>query len=213
MSWLCKCGCINGGTNKYCAAARTWQQIEHYQVSENTPDWIMYELLDKEVNKLMTPNEELYAKFYNAEKILVKDMDDSTLRIHIDELAKIAFEAKARVNSASEEQRERKAKSSHLKDWTVSPEHPDVTVSDAINAVKLRKERMSKADRLRQQLKDAGIDNETVNEMMRNLEQRATSELKTVTFKQKTEDIGAIQVKPAEEKEKPKPFDPSTLGF
>lgn len=160
----------------------------------------------------MTPEEELFAKFYNHEKILVKDMDDGMLREHRAELQKIAFEAKARLVAADDANRERKAKTTN-KEWLVTDQNPQLTDSDRINVVKVRKERMSKMDKLREQLKSAGIDDATIKEMVGNLENKATnSKLKTITFNKPSTEIGVVQVK-VEQNGSKEPFDPSSLKF
>lgn len=163
----------------------------------------------------MTPQEELFAKFYNHEKVLVKDMDVVQLREHREELQKIAFEAKARLVAADDEARERKAKTSN-KEWLVTDAKPDYDVSNAINVVKKRAERMSKMDKLRKQLEAAGIDEATIKEMVGNLEKKATEgKLKTVTFQKPTVEVSAVQVK-AEKNgdDTPKtPFNPASLVF
>lgn len=156
----------------------------------------------------MTEQEELFAKFYNHEKILVKDMDHMQLREHREELQKIAFEAKARLVAADDEGRERKAKTNN-KEWLVTD--PAVNVTDAINVVKTRAARMSKMDKLQADLRKAGIDDATIREMTRNLEAKATdSKLKTVTFNVPKTEISAVQVT---EKKESTPFDPSSLSF
>jgi outer membrane murein-binding lipoprotein Lpp len=159
----------------------------------------------------MTPEEELFAKFYNHEKIMVVDMDVHQLREHRAELSKIAFEAKARLVAADDETRSRTAKTKS-KEW-LSTIEGDQASSDAINVVETRKKRMSKMDKLREQLVAAKLDEATINEMIGNLEKTATEpKLKTVTFKTKkvTEEIGAVQVK---EKTPSEPFDPTKLKF
>jgi hypothetical protein len=133
----------------------------------------------------MTPEEELFSKFYNHERPLVKDMEYIALRAHRDELAKIAFEAKARLTAVDDELRERKAKTSK-KEWLVTETGSvgNVDVTNAINVVEKRKARMSKMDKLTKQLRDMGMDDAIVKEMTRNMEARATdSKLKTLTFK------------------------------
>lgn len=213
MSWKCNCGLINGGTNKHCAGIQL-SQYSHYQVSVNEPDWIMAVIAAKEVG-LMTPEEELYAKFYNHERICVQDMDHIELQTHIEELQKIAFEAKARVQSATDKRREDNAKISK-KEWLVSDDRPDVNVSDAINVVKKRQERMSKMDKIQKQLRDAGIDEDVIKEMIRNLSARATdAKLKTVVFKVPATELKAVQIKTDETAngEPKQPFNASDLKF
>lgn len=161
----------------------------------------------------MTKDEELFAKFYNHEKLLVKDMDISGLREHREELQKIAFEAKARLVAADDEARERKAKTSN-KEWLVTDTTQPYDVSQAINVVKKRADRMSKMDKLREQLQKAGIDEATIKEMVRNLETKATdSKLKTVTFHKPADEIAVVQVKPADNGDTKEPFNPSNLKF
>jgi len=161
---------------------------------------------------IMTPQEELYAKFYNKGKILVKDMDTTQLREHRDELSQIAFEAKATLAAADDELRERKAKVVN-KEWTVTPTGPDQVTSDAINAVKIRKERMTKMDRLQTQLRSAGIDEDIIKEMVSNLERKATEKnLKTVTFNKPVFEPTAVVVQKVKENgEVKQPFNPSSL--
>jgi len=212
MSWYCSCGLLNSGLNKSCAD----QRCNQLQATANKPDFLQTLVVANGVNS-MTPQEELFAKFYNHEKILVKDMETSQLREHRDELSHIAFEAKARLVAADDEGRERKAKTSN-KEWLITSIEPDAISTDAINAIKVRKERMSKMDKLRSQLLTAGIDEVTVNEMVANLEKKATEKnLKTVTFNKPTVETSVIQVqvvKPKEENGEVKPaFNPSSLSF
>jgi len=162
--------------------------------------------------KVMTPQEELFAKFYNHEKVLVKDMDHIVLREHREQLQTIAFEAKARLVAADDETRERKAKTSN-KEWLVTDTTQPYDVSAAINVVKTRQARMTKMDKLRDQLQKAGIDEATIKEMVGNLEKKATdSKLKTVTFNKPATEVSAVQVK-ASKPEDSKPFDLATLKF
>lgn len=213
MSWLCSCGLVNGGTNKYCPGALKGNSpvgTEHKQVSANSPDWIMAAIAAKEVG--MTPQEELFAKFYNHEKLLVKDMDHIQLREHREQLQTIAFEAKARLVAADDETRERKAKTSN-KEWLVTDTQQPYDVSAAINVVKTRAARMSKMDKLRKQLQDAHIDESTINEMISGLEKKATDgKLKTVTFSKPSVEVGAVQVKETANGSL-EPFNPGSLKF
>jgi hypothetical protein len=216
MTWLCKCGILNSGLNKQCVSTSS----DHYQVSDNTPDFLMayvagrgLDLTIKGVKLSMTEQEELYAKFYNGSKILVKDMDITKLREFREELSQIALQAKATLAAADDELRERRAKSDK-KDWLVTPIQSNQSTNDAINAVKIRTERMSKIDKMRKQLMSAGLDDETVNGMIRGMERRATDKnlrnLNTVTFERNVTEIAAIQL---DAKKEVKMFDSSSLDF
>lgn len=214
MSWLCNCGLINSGLNQNCSAKLTQRiTVEHYQISSNTPDLLMAVVAAKGLN-LMTPQEELFAKFYNQEKILVKDMDTLALREHREQLSQIAFEAKARLVATDDEGRERTAKVKS-KEWLVTADNTQVS-SDAVNAVKQRASRMSKMDKLRMQLLAAGIEEATVKEMVANLERKATEkDVKTITFNKQTTEIAAVTVKVAKPQngEPKEPFNPGSLVF
>jgi hypothetical protein len=211
MSWLCNCGIVNSSANESCPGKyASWKQgVEHKQVSPNSLDWIQMYLAVRELN--MTPQEELFAKLYNHEKVLVKDMDVIQIRDHREELQQIAFEAKARLSAADDELRERKAKTNN-KEWLVTETEPNQTVTDAINAVKRRAVRMSKMDKTREQLKKAGLDDNLIKEMIGNLEKKATDKnLKLITFTKPTTEMSAVQVK--EQASEPAPFDASKLQF
>jgi len=211
MSWKCKCGFVMSGLMNYCTGSKYPERFGnvHYQVTPNKPDFLQAIVAGKGLD--VTPQEELFAKFYNHEKILVKDMDLVQLREHRESLSTVAFEAKARLVAADDEGKERRAKTNN-KEWLVTTDN-EVVTSDAINAVKVRSARMSKMDKLREQLLAAGIDGELANEMVRNLESKATEKnVKAITFKSdkvKTAPV-VIIVKPIEET---KPFNPTSLSF
>jgi hypothetical protein len=213
MSWKCSCGIVNVGISESyeCSAAKTWHSIQHEQVSANTITPIRSWVATKEVNKEMTPNEELFATYYNRGKILVKDMDDTSLREHREQLRQIATEAKAQLLASDDEIRERQAKKGP-KEWLVTTDTSQ-SVSDAINVVEKRRARMTKMDKLKQQLIDIGMDDATIKETIGNLERRATDKsLKTVTFKKKTEEDSVVQVKTKPDSNG-EPFDPTKLVF
>lgn len=214
--WLCKCGMPNIGIHEICV--NNWHYKDCEQISSNIPDYWMASRAARECGLNMTEQEELYSKFYNRGKLLVADMDVTQLREHRENLAQIAFEAKATLAAADDELRERKAKTStKSKEWLVTPSGPDQTTSDAINAVKIRKGRMSQMDRLQDQLRKSGIDEATVKEMITALERKATEKnLKTVTFTKPTSEPAHVVVQKAKEEVngEPKPaFNPANLSF
>ena len=180
-------------------------RIESYNIS-----WIQ-----ADEDETVTPQEELFAKFYNQEKILVKDMDVSTLREHRDELSKIAFEAKARLVATDDESRERNAKTKN-REWLVTAESGQVN-SDSLNAVASRTKRLTKMDKLKSQLLTAGIDEDTVKEMIRNLERKATEkDVKAITFNKPTVETGIVTVdtkKPNDDNNSKEAFNPIALNF
>jgi len=112
----------------------------------------------------MTPQEELFASFFNAEKAFVKDMSILELRAHREELAKIAFEARARLTAVDDEDRDRTAKKK-TKGFSTSLQTDEVTTA-AINTIKIRGERQSKAEKLHAGLVRLGIDPHAATQLM-----------------------------------------------
>lgn len=102
----------------------------------------------------MTPGEELHAKLYNGYKVKVKDMSDLDMRAFREELAKIAFEAKAGIGAVDDEERERK-KARKKADGPSGFErnvNVDETTSDAINNIKKRAAKLSKQEKWKKTL-------------------------------------------------------------
>lgn len=168
MSWLCICGITNASANIHCAADRTPSfGTEHYQITPSTYDSSLYWIAEGRVKALlMTPNEELHQRFFNEEAALVANLNDVELEEHIQELEMIAREAKARIIASSEERKNRRAKSGSKGEWQIAPNGPDVTVTDAINKVKQRANRMSKLDKMKDQLAALGIPDSEINQMI-----------------------------------------------
>jgi len=225
--WKCKhCKFDNDVLTSHCRICHTYKPdwiTDKYQAEVEIRRDIFigriesYEYCMDSINgeRTMTPQEELFSKFYNQEKILVKDMDTIQLREHREELATIAFEAKARLVATDDEGRERAAKNGKNKDWLTTADTGQVD-NDAINAVKVRTARLSKMDKLRNQLLAAGIDEDTVKEMVKNLERKATEkDVKAITFNKPSVEQAVVTVavnKPVVNGDSNKePFNPSSL--
>lgn len=114
----------------------------------------------------MTPQEELFSKFFSSEKILIKDMDLVSLRAHREELSQIAFEARARLSAVDDEERTRK-NGSGIRGFERSINTDDIT-SDAINAINARSKRLDKKEKIRQNLLEMGVDPAEVDKIMSN---------------------------------------------
>jgi len=224
--WECKnCKFYNDLLTSYCRICNAYKPFwvtDEYQARLEIRRGIflsygiygIIEIEDKEnEDKELTKEEELFSKFYNQEKILVKDMDDVMLRDHRNELSQIAFEAKARLIATDDEGRERSSKSSKGKEWLIPADGSQVN-TDAIAVVKTRAARMNKIEKLRKQLEEAGLDDETVNEMVKNLERKATEkDVKAITFNKPTveQSIVMVDVKKEINDEPRAAFDPSSL--
>lgn len=124
---------------------------------------------------MTTPNEELHAKFFNEEAVLVQTMTDIDLDEHIHELETIAREAKARILAASEEKRTRKAKAGS-KAWRIEPSGPDPNVTDSLNKVKQRSARMSKLDKMRDKMAALGLSDADIDSMVSKMVSQARKE-------------------------------------
>lgn len=109
-----------------------------------------------EADERMTPQEKLHAKFFYHESILVKDMSTLELRAHIEELSKIAFEARSRHGAATAEEQKRK-KISGVPSGFERSLNTDETATNAINKIKERKQRLSKEEKLAEGMKKLGI--------------------------------------------------------
>lgn len=215
--WNCPiCKAYNDGLNTECVICYT-EAPEHitgyYQGLLQISRGIF---LKYGVYSYMNDAEELFKNFYNAQRILIKDMTLSELNQLRAELSKVAYEAKARLTATDDDLRERKAKDKKSP-WLVSTDD-NVNVSDAINTVKTRQSRMSKMDKMREQLMKTLDDKDLVDEMIRNLEKRATeNNLKSATFDSKKPLIVENQVTEKsvvmiDTAEKPV-FNPSNLKF
>jgi len=105
----------------------------------------------------MTPQEELFAQLFNHEKKLVCDMDTLTLRAHREELAKIAFEARARLTAVDDEEQGRRKKDSPGPKGFERSLNVDDTATEAINNIKERQKRLTKAEKIQASLEKLGI--------------------------------------------------------
>jgi len=180
--WKCsKCGVNNVNYNKICARHRCntirpedrpdsfdelLQKI-HEPQSTNTVQTNVAEINVHAVisagfmvaytkGSTMTPQEQLFSELFNHEKVLVKDMDTLTLRAHREQLATIAFEARARLTAVDDEERGRKKKHGEAEGFKRSV-NTDETATNAINTIKERQKRMSKADKILAGLEKLGI--------------------------------------------------------
>jgi len=159
--WLCKCGEIN--TGQECKSLRP--NIEHVRVK-----W-----LENQDKAKMSSTEDLFSKFYKDEKVLISSMSSEDFILHEQELAKIAFEAKARLTAVVDHKREENAKlRANQKEWLVPrSDAEDQLVSDAINTVNTRKKRMNKIEKLDSML-SGFVDEETRKQIVQNIERKAT---------------------------------------
>lgn len=143
---------------------------------------------------------ELHARFFNSETTeVVPDMDLETLSNHIQELEMIAFEAKSRLQAATQNKRERVAKL-RLAEREKLISNPDISGSDALTAVSKRKERLSKADKLKQTLGSLGISTEDLKSIMGNIKIDETKIAPTIApqlAKQTAEEIQKTNLKEA----------------
>ena len=163
MTWTCpQCQNELGEYNAYCEYCKLEGQttynpnpyyireirIRHIEDFMNTPTNLSGAdlLASIEANERMTPQEKLHATLFYHETILVKDMDHLTLNAHIEELSKIAFEARTRHGAATAEDDRRKKKSGP-KGFERSV-NTDETTTNAINTIKERQTKLTKKEQV-----------------------------------------------------------------
>lgn len=180
MSWRCLCGHSAVFTDdKICSYCKKpiLSSVNATAIS----------IMRKELGVgLMTEEQtkDRFIEFYAERKPQVAELSDADLQQTIEQLEELCLEAKANLRAAHDERAERRAKASNSqRSWLVSDKIPDQTVSDAISAVKVRKERMSKGDKLIEQLKAAGLDTEFIQSAERKLKTVPDSKLNKATFK------------------------------
>lgn len=145
----------------------------------------------------MTPQEELFSELFNHEKILVKDMDMLVLRAHREELAKIAFEARARLTAVDdEEQTRRKAKNDGKPRGFERSLNTDETTTNAINTIKERQKRLSKQEKIQAGLEKLGISSTDAAKLMSagTILGRIQSAAKTKTETETTEKASEVKI-------------------
>lgn len=113
----------------------------------------------------MTPQEELFKQFFQNEKQAVASMSLLELRAHREELARIAFEARARLTAADDEIKEKAKSAKGITGFSGSIE-PDQVSTDAINAIKSRAKKMSKEEKLKLQLEKLGLSTKDASELI-----------------------------------------------
>lgn len=183
--WNCEiCKAYNDILTNHCKSCYSDKPsfvTTEYQISVEFKRGIYFGYGILGVPNSMTPEELKFKEFFADEVIFIKDMDITQLREHRQTLAAIAFEAKARTVATDDALREKQSKTKN-KQFLITVDQSD---TDAINAPKIRAARMSKIDKMREQYLSAGIDEATVNEMIRNLERKGTEDnLKTIAKKE-----------------------------
>jgi hypothetical protein len=170
MSWVCnQCGLTLVNIVKKCYCGELRGEFEPFDSIDEIISAFRLAELDKYIGDKMTAQEELFSKLFNHEKVLVKDMDILSLRAHREELAHIAFEARARLAAVDDEEkgRQKKAKAEKGPTGFATSLNSDDKTSDAINTIKERGKRISKMDNIKQKmLKIPGIDPKFVESVM-----------------------------------------------
>lgn len=178
MPWKCpKCPCVNACANRQCISCKLrgiktvrvfehcWDSFDDDRVAVQLylsskflriSKVVLVGIINGEISPV-TPQEELFARLFNHEKQLVKDMDDGQLASHRSELSRIAFEARARLTAADDETEGRRKKRGQGITRSVES---DETATNAINQINKRKGRQSKQDKILDSLLAMGVDRE-----------------------------------------------------
>lgn len=106
----------------------------------------------------MTPQEELFVKFFNQTALEIKDLNDIELQAYREELSLIALEARAKQTAVIEEDENRKKKRGRkLTELEQRSVTTDETTTDAINAINRRSAKLSKMDKVKKSLMEMGM--------------------------------------------------------
>lgn len=168
-TWICsQCAEELGELNGWCEYCKHERGImvynpDKYFIRDIRISYITYEQKPQK----MTPQEELFSKLFNHEKVLVRDMDMLTLRAHREELSKIAFEAKARLIAVDDEEKVRKNKSADGKPTGFQRSvNTDETTTAAINTIKERQKKLTKSEKIQAGLEKLGISSADASKLM-----------------------------------------------
>jgi len=113
----------------------------------------------------MTPQEQLFAKFFSAEAVLVSTMDNLTLEAHRELLVEIITEARAKLTAVDRERDNRRSNGRKISVFESSI-NTDEKTSEAINAINQRAVRLSKAEKVLAGLIKMGIPEAEAQQMM-----------------------------------------------
>lgn len=138
---------------------------------------------ERSSNKAVTENEDRFATFFTAGKLMADPLSDAELIEHIEALEEVVLEGKAHLSAAKWAQRDRSAKKTLGGNWTISPTQPDQTVTDSINKVELRQKRMTKLDKQTAKFRALGFTQAEIDAMTTGL--RAIAVADTDEEKQK----------------------------
>ncbi len=151
---------------------------------------------DNENGRILTEDEELYKILFNHETILVKDMDTITFRAHLEELQKIAKEAKIRYYIAKEHDRKRTVKKGEVTGFSPSINY-DPLAHEAVNVVKDRQKRLTAKEKIEAGLIALGIDPKAAASLM------SAGTIKARLEDKNKEDFKTKKEEPKEEEKKP----------
>lgn len=116
---------------------------------------------------------ELHAEFFNSGMILYSSMEFSQRREWRDKLSLIILEARANLSAADRVDSEESSKlDANGRQWLVT--NDENAGSNALNQPKIRKERMSKADKLKEQMSSLGLDMGEINKIIGDVQKVAT---------------------------------------
>jgi hypothetical protein len=178
MGWKCQCKANNFILNTQCYCGLSFEDGAIYRTSEPNLDVVIYILNREEWSKLkhMTSDEkiELQKKYFNEEMMLISEMNDEQILVQRNELASIIFESRARMNAHDENDRVKRAKKTKDgKSWLIPSDSISPNITDGINAVKERKKKMSREDKLKEQMKTWGI--QDTDEILGKIESRKSN--------------------------------------
>lgn len=164
-------------------------------------------------NLNMTEAEKKFADYfmqgYNR-SISVQDMPYEKVEEWVAELEDIIFTAKATLQGVDKALRERRANLKESERQKIREKDSTINVSDAINSVNKRKDRLNKVEKLEENYRKLGFDEATIKELLKNVKVKEDIG-NVISFNSgKNKDINEIAAELTEsllkEKKAPEPF-------
>lgn len=197
VGWLCdSCRLYNDILTSHCKACHSHKDDAYFklEIQESIRRGILiwYENGDTRCNR-MTNDErvELHSKFFAQAGKLVIEMTYDQLVSWEEELEKIVIEAKASLQRSSQERRERQAKMSKAeRDKLIT--NPDMSVTEGLIAPKLRRDRMSAADKVKADMEKMNIPQDMIDALMKGVSSSGNPSLATVKHDPKANNKGFV---------------------
>lgn len=158
------CSGYNDILNHHCIYCKVYKGLELESLIDTVKIQIRRGILIQPMPKTEM-NEELHAKFFNDEAVIIHEMDIPTLDLRIEELKLIAFEARTRLGKSESKKRELIANlTDDEREKLIT--RPDFNSSERSKLPKKDKSKKTAADKALENFQGLGLSDELIQEMM-----------------------------------------------